>query len=251
MFGARTQVIFVAIVVALIIISQLLLSANPKVVVLSSANSKVFLQSTSTYQRAATKLFTAHISNRNKLTVNVAAISSDMKNQFPELSDVSVALPFIGSRPTVYIQPAEPAFVLHTANGKFFVLDGSGRAEVAASNAQITALNIPTITDESGLQVGVGGIALPGTDVAFIQTVVSQLSAQHVSIRKIVLPPVASELDVYIAGKPYFVKFDMHNQNTALQQAGTFIATADQLAAQGTTPSRYVDVRIEGRAYYK
>ena len=63
------------------------------------------------------------------------------------------------------------------------------------------------------------------------------------------LPPAASELDVKIAGKPYFVKFNLQADD-ARRQAGTFLATQAQLQRKGITPAQYIDVRVEGRAYY-
>lgn len=250
-FTRRASLLIGGVIIIVVIASQLGLSTEPKIVVLSGVGGKVFLQSTATYNQAAAALFKKSFGNRNKLTVNAAGISSALKAQFPELSDASVAVPILGNQPVVYIQPSDPSFVLATRSGSF-VLDSTGRALVAAGNVpQLATLHLPTVTDESGLQPHIGDTALPGSNVSFIQTVVAQLGAQHFSIQRIVLPPAASEVDAYIAGKPYFVKFNLQDQSGALQQAGTFVAVAQSLAARGKTPTQYIDVRIDGRAYYK
>jgi hypothetical protein len=86
--------------------------------------------------------------------------------------------------------------------------------------------------------------------VSFIKTVAAQLSAQHIGVKAMVLPPAADELDVYLAGQPFYGRFNLET-GTALQQTGTFVAVWRQLQGQGTTPRDYIDVRIDGRAYYK
>jgi hypothetical protein len=242
----------VAILILVVVVSQLVLTTHPKLVILSStSNSDLFLQSTSVYQRAADKLFSQSLGNQNKLTVDAAGISDRLKAMFPELSDVSVTLPVVGNQPTVYLQPAEPTLIL-SANGNSYVIDNTGRALAYAQSmpAQNRA-SLPQVVDQSGLQPQVGRQVLPSTSVAFIQTVLAQLKAQHVSVSKVVLPSASFEVDMYIAGKPYFVKFNMHDSSGALQQTGAYIAVAQDLAGKNITPSQYIDVRIDGRAYYK
>lgn len=249
----RLLLVMVSLVLLAVLINELSLSAMPKVVPLSSATSRVFLRDNIAYQQAAAVLF-RHIGNRNKLTVNTAAISSGLLQKFPELSAVSVSLPVLGHRPVVYVQPSTPSMVFVTEGDSAgsFVLDSNGKALLRDDNqmAQLTSLQVPTVVDQNPLNITTGQVALPTTSVHFIQTVVAQLGAQHIHFTSIVLPKAASELDVQIAGKPFYVKFNTED-NSPLQQVGTFIAVYKHLQAQGITPHRYIDVRIDGRAYYK
>jgi hypothetical protein len=251
-FMDRLPMLGIAILVFVVVLSQLVLTTHPKLVILSStSNSDLFLQSTSVYQNAADKLFSQSLGNQNKLTVDAGGISDKLKSMFPELSDVSVTLPIVGNQPTVYLQPSEPTFILE-ANNSSYVIDSTGRALAYAQNmpAQNRA-SLPSVVDQSGLRAQVGNQVLPSTSVSFIQTVMTQLKAQHISVSKIVLPSASFEVDIYISGKPYFVKFNMQDANGALQQAGAYVAVAQSLAGKNITPSQYIDVRIDGRAYYK
>jgi len=251
MFVKRMPLVVSGVIVLVIVISQLGLSTSPRVIVLAGDGGRIFLHNTTIYQQAAARLFAKSLGNRNKLTVNAAGISSSLKSQFPELSDVSVTLPVFGSQPIVYIQPFEPSFLLTAGDGRF-VLDSTGRALANADNLpQLSAAHVPSITDESGLQPRVGSAVLPSNNITFMQTILAQLHAKGFSVRQIVLPTAASEVDMYISGEPYFVKFNLQDQNGALQQAGAFIAVAQDLASEGQTPTHYIDVRIDGRAYYK
>jgi hypothetical protein len=251
-FVRRVPLIVASFIIIAVAILQLFLSATPKVVVLaSSSTSTLFMHDASTYQDAAAQLFGKSLSNRNKLTVDASGISLALVAKFPELSDVSVALPVLGSQPIVYIQPSEPSFVL-SAQGGGYVLDSTGRALANAKSVPSSSIaSLAKITDQSGLQLRLGDSVLPSTSIDFMQTVLAQLRAQNVSVSQIVLPPAAFEVDMYIKGKPYFIKFNMEDPNGALQQTGTFIAVSQNLSSKGVTPSQYIDVRVDGRAYYK
>lgn len=250
-FIRRTPVVVTGVVVIITAVWQLSLSTSPKIVVLSTPGGDLFPQNTAAYYQAAATLFKKSLGNHNKLTVDATGISASLKKQFPELSDVSVALPVFGNRPVVYVQPSEPTFVLTATNGRY-VLDSTGRAAASAGSVpKSVTTHLPAITDQSGLQPRTGAAVLPSTSISFMQTIVAQLRAQNFGVQQIVLPHAASEVDVYISGKPYFVKFNMQDSSGALQQVGSFIAVAQHLSSKNITPAHYIDVRIDGRAYYE
>jgi hypothetical protein len=173
-----------------------------------------------------------------------------MLQQFPELSSVSVTLPLFSKRPIVYIQTTQPALTLAARDGSF-IIGANGKALLRADQLPSTnKLSIPQVNDQSGLEVKVNQQALSSVDVSFIQTVVGQLAARHFTVASMVLPAGASELDVKLDGQPYTVKFNLESGD-ARQQAGTFLATQSKLASQHITPAEYIDVRVDGRAYYK
>jgi hypothetical protein len=77
------------------------------------------------------------------------------------------------------------------------------------------------------------------------------LQQQHLAVATFVLPAGSSELDVYLDGKPYYMKCNLALSDTAREQVGTFLAVQHDLEEQGRRPGQYIDVRIAGRAYYK
>ena len=226
------------------------LTSQPKIVSLAPSSNGYFLQPTDVYQHAAAKAFSSSIFNNNKVTVNTVAIEQNLQHQFPELSEISVTIPLMSHRPIIYIAPTTPSLVLTGASGSY-ILDTNGKALISTSQvADISKLNLPTVTDQSGLRIKSNDIALAGTSVSFIQTAIAELKAKGVDVESMTLPPAAYELDVKPAGAGYTVKFNMH-EHTARQQAGTFLAVRARLATQNITPSSYIDVRLDGRAYYK
>lgn len=215
-----------------------------------SGSSSSFLHDKAVYETAADKLLAGSIWNRNKITVNTSSVSQGMLKQFPELSSVSVTLPLLSKRPIVYIQTAQPALILSAQNGSF-VVDTTGKVLLPSSKLPSgSQLALPLVTDQSGLNASINRQALTSGDVSFIQTVVAQLAARHFTVSLMVLPVGSSELDVHLANQPYIVKFNLESGD-ARQQAGTFLATQAKLQSQNVTPAQYVDVRVDGRSYYK
>ncbi len=242
----------VVLLIALVfsVSNALSLSSSARVVMLKGDSSSPFLHDRNTYQQAASGLLASSVWNRNKLTVNTGAVSRGLLSRFPELSNVSVTLPLLNNRPTVYVETAQEALILSSGNGSF-VIGTDGNALLNADNlSPASRRKLPKVTDKSGLKVKLNRQVLSSADVAFILTVRSQLLAGHVGVTAMDLPAAKSEMDVHISGKPYFVKFNLES-GTARQQAGTFLATKAELEHRHAEPSQYIDVRVDGRAYYK
>jgi len=226
------------------------LSASAKVVPLATDGNRSFLRPTKVYEDAASQQLKRSIWNHNKITVDTAKLSQELLNQFPELSSVSVTVPLLARRPLVYVQPVQPALILAAGNGSF-IIDTNGKALAgAASPASLHQPQLPLLTDQSGLRLQPNHQALPAASVGFIQTVIAQLAAKQFVVSGMTLPAAASELDAQLAGQPYFVKFNLESDNPR-GEVGTFLATIAQLRRQNIVPAKYVDVRVDGRAYYQ
>jgi len=244
---------FVGVTLAVILFAalDLMLSTTPKVVETGDSSGQIFLRSASTYTAAANQLFSKSALNRNKVTVDTKQISAAMLREFPELTAVNVSLPFVGSQPVMYIQPATPKLILATQSSGSLVIDNEGRALISTTQvSNLSKLHLPTVTDQSGLAVQVGQAALTAANVSYITEVVGQLSAKGVAVTSLTLPAASSELDVRVAGAAYFIKFNLAATD-ARQEAGTYLAVRSYLATHNQTPAAYVDVRVPGRAYYK
>jgi hypothetical protein len=242
-------IVFLAVLVALG--NTLRLSDHAKIDSLNEPAASYLLHDQQTYEAAASRYLAASTWNGNKLTINTDAVADKMRHDFPELTSVSIALPLVGHRPVVYIRAAAPRLILATKSGQSFVVDENGKALVAAARVpDLDALKLPVISDDSGLALSEGATVLSSSSVSFIGDIVAQLAASSVSFQRLTLPTAASELNVYPKDAPYFIKFNLQS-GTAVQQSGTYLATIAKLREQGITPAQYVDVRVDGRAYYK
>jgi hypothetical protein len=232
-----------------LLVDSLRLSSAVKVVTLSDGGGQIFLRDTKVYQADARRLFSGAMDS-NKLTANTAAVAGRLRSDFPELKTVSVSLPTLGHQPVVYIQPVMPRLVVATPDNTQYVLDGSGMALINASLVPgLAKLNVPTVHDQSGFSPEIGRLALPGSTVGFISQLAGQLNAKQLAITDATLLVGGNELQVKVSGASYYTKFDTHGN--AREEAGAFIAVKQNLDAGHKTPHEYVDVRVEGKAYYK
>lgn len=246
----RAFVIVLAIVGTALAVNSLMLNRDPEVIALADSNSRRYLlHSQETYYEAARSILGSSLANTNKLTVNTDKIAAEIRRQFPELEEVSVALPLVGHQPVIYLQPAEPALLLRSA-GDVLVVSSSGQVLAETANpARLAKLGLVVVEDQSGLALKPGTSALPGADVAFITEVVGQLRAKKLTLTALTLPRGASELDIRLKGDPYIVKFNLRGDARA--EAGSYLAVRQYLKRTRQTPSSYIDVRVENKVYYR
>ena len=246
--AANTLLILIILV---FIAYDLLLSTNPKLVITGSTNTtKLFSVSQAKYQAAADKLFADSISSRSKITINTSAISKDLEKEFPELSSVSISLPVIGHQPVITLVPAQPAIIV-TSQGETgsFLIATNG--SVLASNTVWPKNTLPKVVDETGINYAIGQTTISPADISFIDLISSQFKAKSILLTSMTLPPQSRELDVYISGESYFIKFNLEDSTDALQQIGTYFATRQYLINNQITPLKYVDAMVVGRVYYQ
>jgi hypothetical protein len=248
----RFGLIILLVAVVASAVNILNLSTTAEILPVTSDGSTPLLFDKAAYQAAANHLLAESVWNRNKVTVDTGQISRQLLAQFPELASVGVTIPLLAHQPIVYIEPAQPALMIQSASSGSFVINANGKAVLATTHNPPVAGQpaLPVLTDLSGLKLTLGHQVLPANTVSFVQTVVAQLSAKKYTVSSMTLPPAASELDVALTGKPYSIKFNLEN-NDARRQVGTFLATMSELQSQNITPAHYVDVRVDGRAYYQ
>jgi hypothetical protein len=244
---SRMPVLFAVGLFAVLCIINTTLGSTPHVQVMGTA--AVPLRPADAYNDAAGALVRESALNKNKLTINTGHIQDKMRKQFPELTDVMVSVPFVGMTPVVHVTPGVPVLLLN-AGSQLYALDIAGRALIRASEVpNIEKLDLPVVVDNSGLAVTAGKPALPASNVAFITEVIGQLQAKGLTITSVTLPAGTSEMDVRVSGVGYLAKFNL--QGDGRVEAGSYLATKAQLEHTHTVPADYIDLRVEGRAYYK
>jgi hypothetical protein len=244
----RLPVVIAVVLLAGLAVNSLFVGVTPRLEV-AETGGKTLLRDPQVYEQAATELMGQTPANRLKLTAKTEYIALEMAKRYPELGTVSLMLPVFGHQPVLRVEPAAPALILGTT-GQSYVLDTSGRVLGASTeNPAVGKLGLPVVTDQSGFPAANGQIALPSSTTRFITEVVGQLKAAKLPISSLTLPRGASELDVRLEGQPYFVKFNL--MGNARAEAGAFLAVKQHLDREKKVPSQYIDVRVEGRAYYK
>ena len=224
------------------------LSSNPRVLIINSSKLPA-IRSQNEYASAARDLLDDSLVNKTKVTINTKKIETGLKNRFPELSVAIVTVPIMGRRPVVKLEIA-PAVVVVRLSGEDYLLSSEGRAILRPDKASLeTQKTLPLVVDQSDLQIQAGEGVLTSSEVSFVTQLIAQFRAKNLTISTLTLPPLPSELHAKIKDQSYFIKFDL--LGGARTQAGSFIAVKKRLDSQNKNPTQYIDVRVEGKAYYK
>ena len=198
------------------------------------------------YQAAATKSLSG-FKDKTKLSFDENGLSKSMTAQFPEIADIVVELPLVSQQPIVHLAISPPQFML-SSNSKTYILDADGVVVGTAANfSQIK--NLPSLSDQSGLSVQPGQRLLSSDEVGFINQVLAGAKRAKVNVASAILPARGQELDIKTSDQPYTVKFYLGGNAT--QQVGQFLAARHRFASSKDQPKEYLDVRINGKIYYK
>lgn len=233
---------------AMVVAGIYLLTLTPHARIVITDDSKV-LRAKNDYQSHADAVLRSSPLHRFKLTFNSDTISKRMQERFPELRNVTTAVPLVTHRPIIEIRSVEPAFILESTNKTRYYMSYDGRAIANVSDITGSGSNVTTVLDQTNIPISVGKQVLPSDLVSFITVALSQLRAAEIPISTVILPSSPNELHIQIAGKTYYGKF--YTLGDARLQAGTFIATKKKLDKDGVGVGEYIDVRVEERAYYK
>ncbi len=198
------------------------------------------------YRQAANKPLQA-ARNRNKITLDENSITDSLQARFPEISAASVELPLFGERPIIHINVSPPSFWL-SASGAAYVIDSNGTAVgLKKDYPKITGLS--TVEDQSGFKIKIAQPVVGSNEVKFIQTILAECRYSKVPVKSVTLPPLAQELDLRTADRPYFVKFYLGGDPVI--QAGQFLAARHNFDKTNSQPAEYLDVRVGGKVFYK
>lgn len=196
-----------------------------------------------TYQADAEKLLAGSMLNRSKLTLDTHGVADELKKLHPEIRYASVAAPIFGNSPTVSLTLMRPVATLHSA-GQVYGLDATGHTLAARASAA----DLPVVVDEANVIPIPGEQFLPVSTVNSIKTIVEQASAAGLEIDTIALPKANPyEVLAHVKGKRYKVHYNL--ESDVLQQSGAMIATIKHLGT--AEPKEYIDVRVQGKVYYK
>lgn len=219
----------------------LILRSRPKVVVSSNA-----YHSSTVYETAAYKTFKA-IRNKTKPTLDKGGITNALKKQFPEIDSVKIEVPIISQIPTLRLNIATPTFNFSSNNNLYVV--GSNGVVAGLSSQLAGASNLPSVIDQSGFTAELGKQVLGTEAVAFINMILTQCQRAGLKVQSLTLPAAAQELDLRVQNQPYFVKFYLGGN--VLSQAGQYLAAKHKFDTENSQPEQYLDVRVEGKVFYK
>lgn len=181
--------------------------------------------------------------------VPMAHITKQILDQNPEIENLTVHNNGFSTTLTLKLSFRRPSLIWQTKNGSQFYLSSDGTAfENDYSGADTSKLI--HLVDTSGLGAEEGKTLASSQMINFVISLHNQLEAAEVPVVQYSVPATLREVDVKLKGKPYIVKFlstnDVGQEVAQLQQSLKFFA-----AHPDQTPTKYLDLRLVGRAFYQ
>jgi hypothetical protein len=227
-------------------------SARPNIIILDNNNALSGLYGNifgSELSKFIDKQLSRSIFNHNKLTINTISITKEISDHFSQFNNVEVSVPIIGTKLNIYVSDSDPSVEVIYNNVKYIVNNNGVTIFRDYNYKSINQLQLPII-NQASLSPVVGQNILSSEQVSFINNVFEQLKLKNITVKYFTITNSGTELNAYINNEPYYVKFDLEQNNPQLQ-AGDYLAAINYLNHQKITPKQYIDVRVEGRVFYK
>jgi len=231
-----------------VIVFATTLSPTP-VIVLGKDNAQYY--QVSTYQQAAAETMKDSVLNRSKFLFQSTSFEEEMKNKFPEISQISAVVPLGDRDLTVLIKVSDP-FASVLSGGEKGIINEDGVLVSKGLESSTEGLLFVRFTTPQQNFV-VGSRVLTGDEVDLLKLIELELADTKFSdgttaeVSEVIFNVADGQLEVRLKEKPYFVKVSTFTDGA--QQVGSAKATLLQLDREGTQPAQYMDVRVPGRVF--
>lgn len=232
---------FVILAIFISLISIFLFQFISKVSVVSNESKS---QNLSKYEKLVEEYLNINPSERILSNLNKNALLESLQKDYPEVLSIS-DIKFNGlTSYKIYLDFRKPV-ASWLVDGKEFFVDSEG-ASFNINNFEKPSLNI---IDDSGAIVSNGKNVASSSFFSFIGKLVSAANKQGLEISKIRIPPLSlRQVEVSVKGVSYFAR--MSTADSVEGQIINFKKAIEYFGTHKISPN-YIDLRIEGKGYYK
>ena len=232
---------FVVLAIFISLISIFLFQFISKVSVVSNESKS---QNLSKYEKSVEEYLNINPSERILSNLNKNALLESLQKDYPEVLSIS-DIKFNGlTSYKIYLDFRKPV-ASWLVDGKEFFVDSEG-VSFNVNNFEKPSLNI---IDDSGAIVSNGKNVASGSFFSFIGKLVSAANKQGLEVSKIRIPPLSlRQVEVSVKGVSYFAR--MSTADSAEGQIINFKKAIEYFRTHKISPN-YIDLRIEGKGYYK
>lgn len=188
----------------------------------------------------------SHPSEAFLINLSERRLTQFMQVQHPEVSSVDVQRQWFGPGGSIVVQFRTPIVAWQVADSRFFV-DASGVA-FTKHYGPPPALQVE---DASGYtpELAANGSVASQRFIGYLGQLLGELRAQDMAtVERVVIPPTSRQLNIYLEGRPYPIK--THVDRDPYVQVADIKNALAFFDEKQITPE-YIDVRVEGKAYYR
>jgi len=232
---------FVVLAIFISLISIFLFQFISKVSIVSNESKS---QNLSKYEKSVEEYLNINPSERILSNLNKNALLESLQKDYPEVLSIS-DIKFNGlTSYKIYLDFRKPV-ASWLVDGKEFFVDSEG-VSFNVNNFEKPSLNI---IDDSGAIISNGKNVASSSFFSFIGKLVSAANKQGLEISKIRIPPLSlRQVEVSVKDVSYFAR--MSTADSAEGQIINFKKAIEYFRAHKISPN-YIDLRIEGKGYYK
>jgi hypothetical protein len=232
---------FVILAIFISLISIFLFQFISKVSIVSNESKS---QNLIKYEKSVEEYLNINPSERILSNLNKNALLESLQKDYPEVLSIS-DIKFNGlTSYKIYLDFRKPV-ASWLVDGKEFFVDSEG-VSFNVNNFEKPSLNI---IDDSGAIVSNGKNVASSSFFSFIGKLVSAANKQGLEVSKIRIPPLSlRQIEVSVKGVSYFVR--MSTADSAEGQIINFKKAIEYFGTHKISPN-YIDLRIEGKGYYK
>lgn len=226
-----------AVIFYVVFISSLFQVSNPDVQGPNNALSQSLSKEVNNY-------LNSRLLAKNWLFLNQQDLKGYLQKTFTGQETITVSKKF-PNHLSVVTDEQKPGLIWKTGS-RTYILSTSGRVISEQQKADNSAL--PQVIDSTNLPVEVGSRVAARDFVNFVGKVGEFMKANQIGVEKMYVLDTTSELYVKTQAG-YDIKFSTNQSPDSATRS--LKATLDLINQQNKKPSSYIDLRVEGRAFYK
>jgi cell division septal protein FtsQ len=183
--------------------------------------------------------------SQNIIFVPSSNIEKQLKKDNYQIADVKVTrIPFNTIKVTITEQ--KPSILWKSGNNLSIITE-NGRGFIGEPNDELKK-NLPTVEDLSNLPVKEGDKVVSQEFVKFVNDIYVFLPQNGINISTTQIEETTTEI-IVITKEGYRIRFDTTRPFD--EQLTDLKSVLDSLKQQGKKPTQYVDLRINGKVFYK
>lgn len=248
--GSRKYSFLILGIFLLILVFASTLSSS---VDLSVADDNSVYHEVSEYTETANEILNQSLLNRSKITFNRNDFEAQMRQEYPEIRNISAVIPLGGRDLSVILTVSEP-FLRVSSGGETGVVNSAGvlvlESDLIEGGSRLIDLRFATPQDNFVK----GSRIITSTEIGMIKLLQKELSKLFynegfVIIDEILFNVRDGQMVISLESLDFDLKVSTYTD--AEQQVGAIIATMRQFDSEGVNPEQYIDARVPGRIFVK
>lgn len=205
----------------------------------------------SEYVAHASKILNESLLNRSKVLFRSASFEDKMKQEFPEIDQISAVVPLGGRDLSIALIVASPLAVVSNGSATG-VMDNTGTlvSDTSGNESQLFKVRFTSPLDS----FEPGDRLLTTNEVELLKLINDEINQpsllpqfKDVTLKEVLINVTDGQLEARFNGLSYFVRFSAYSD--AREQVGAMVLTMRRLQRENTIPTQYIDVRVQGRTF--